>query len=155
MKNIFTYEQFLKESRYSDEILDKILDKGIDSLSDAEKHYLDTYDDKKDKLYYKPKNSKEENKLIITSKLPVFKTHDLSFTLNNVENVDDRIVYNGVLNFNGQKFIGEIDCDMDGYYITHDFQDDKGIDLADITEGLEHDLDTFFTEEVIPIIVKK
>lgn len=146
----------------NESLLNKILDKisyhGITSLSKDEIEYLNQYSlgniDKK-----LEKSLSVDSGYIFTSKnrnVPI-----ISFEYMETEDYGDEIIHKGTISFLDNEFEGSIFCDGEGVFERGEFYiyEDDGHgnleqigDLYDIGEGLEHEIDQFFSDEVCPYL---
>jgi calcineurin-like phosphoesterase len=150
------FNDFINENEeISNYILDKITDKGIDSLTNNEKEFLNQYSKGKvDNLLSKHLHVQNSN--IIKSKNF---SGGLSFELISKEHVDDEILYQGTVYFYDIEYDGIIYCDEHNNYLRAEFNqvietpdgDYKlGNELYDLDDKIVSKIERFFQNEVIP-----
>ena len=158
IKNIIKLHLLKENNQLIDKLLDKINKKGKDSLTDIEIEYLDSvYTDK-------PKRELEK-KIEITTGEHIFVSQNknippIEFELINSDFYEEFTVHEGYIFFDDFKFEGHIICDAEGDYDTAEFNlidgfDDYfevGTDLFYVAEGIEHEIQEFFINEVCPNI---
>ena len=141
------YFNFIKESNTIDNLLDKIHNNGITSLSSDELNYL--------------KNPTIENERKLSYKKFVFNDQNFGIKYEHyfTEHNGNSIIHYGNVIFNHYTFDGCILCDSAGefenseFILTQDIDDihySKGDNLYYIGEGLEHEIDRFFADDICP-----
>ena len=158
MKYLITesqYQLLLENQEYVDSLLDKITDKGYDSLSIDEKRYLKYYSEHTNKGG-NPDEFVDPSEVYDEREGEVFKgmlaDQPIEFTFSEEVIEDDDIDYYGEIKFGGKEFFGTFTTDRNGYLKGVDFpnvDDEEDYRLQDIIEGLEHELEMFFYEDVI------
>lgn len=159
MRIIISETQYLKMTKNSkviDTILDKIINK--EKLFIDEKKCLDAYSkhirDGGDPDEFKcpePEYDDREGRVFESSfpNLPMIK-----FTFSEELKNDNEIQYFGEIQFEGEEYLGVIITDKRGFLIGYDFYNvsDELNDYSfnDEIEGLEHEVEVFFQDEIIP-----
>lgn len=145
-------EIYTSDNRLND-ILDKISNSGISSLSNSDKFFLDSY---------KNNNQEEIHKIMLNKELEYVFYDDnglFKFELNKIEYNDDEIHYIGIiyvpdLKISNDKIIegrliGKIvECDNGDIY--PDFSKIGKYDILDFCNSLEYELDLF-----LDFVIKK
>ena len=159
MKYIITESQYdiiLENQKYVDSLLDKISERGYDSLSIDEKRYLQSYSEhtkmgKDPDEFIDPSEVYDEREGMVIegeiSGLPI------QFTFSEEKKTDIETEYFGEIKFDGDEYLGVIVTDPRGYLTEYDFYSvtsNGDVRLQNIIEGLEHELTIFFDDEVIP-----
>lgn len=158
MKYIISESQLvmLENKNYVDSLLDKISEKGFDSLSIDEKKYLKHYSEHTSKggnpdEFVDPSEVYDEREGMIIddhiSGLPI------QFTFSEESDNQYGIGYYGELQFDDNEYLGVIISDERGNLVDYDFYSvlsDDDTRLQDNIEGLEHEISVFFSEKVIP-----
>lgn len=158
MKYIISESQLvmLENKNYVDSLLDKISEKGFDSLSIDEKKYLKHYSEHTSKggnpdEFVNPSEVYDDREGTIIedtiSGLPI------RFTFSEESNNQYGIGYYGEIQFDGDEYLGVIISDERGNLVDYDFYSvlsDEDVRLQDNVEGLEHEITNFFSEKVIP-----
>jgi hypothetical protein len=83
---------------------------------------------------------------------------EIKFTFSEETSHGDEIHYFGELTFNGSEYLGIIAADDNGYLVGYDFydvNDEEGDRFQDVVEGLEHEVEYFFSEMVIPKLISQ
>lgn len=127
MKYLITYEKF-----ELDDILDKISDNGMDSLSDSEKDYLNNYSDKL-------KNKKSSYTEISTYDGQIG-PYDASLKFS-TKTTDE---WYGTLTVDDKEYTGYVTFDDDDNIIA--IFDSEDSDVYYDFEGLEHEIFTFIED---------
>lgn len=163
MKLIISETQYLRLLE-NNEVIDAILDKMINNekLLIDEKKCLDAYSqhirnggNPNEFKCPEPEYDEREGEVFV-SNFPGIP--DIKFTFS--EEVTDgiEIQYFGEIQFEGEEYLGAIITDKNGFLVGYDFynvsDDINDYRLQDVVEGLEHEIDTFFQEEVIPKLKK-
>lgn len=158
MKYLITesqYQLLLENQEYVDSLLDKITDKGYDSLSIDEKRYLKYYSEHTNKGG-NPDEFVDPSEVYDEREGEVFKgmiaDQPIEFTFSEEVIEDDDIDYYGEIKFGGKEYFGTFTTDRNGYLKGIDFpnvDDEEDYRLQDVIEGLEHELEMFFYEDVI------
>ena len=165
MKKIIVTESqmklILENEEYINQLIDKIGEFGRDSLTPSEKRYLEGISSHEGSLkYYQGPTDEydmydEQRGERITSTLP--NLENMEFKYDYQEKDGDEILIYGSIFFNGEEFYGVIVSSPNGNLVEYDFQigeiEYDGSDyknLFDVTEGLEHEVETFLEDEVIP-----
>jgi hypothetical protein len=151
----YVSESVILEHSEVDNILDK-MNSGI-KLSIDEKKCLNAYSEHirnggKDYDFQCPELEYDDREgMEFVSDLPGLPKMKFTFS----EELDHGVEthYAGEIKFNGKEYFGVIITDKNGYVIGYDFynvDDEEDYRLQDVTEGLEHEIKTFFEDEVIP-----
>lgn len=158
MKYLITesqYQLLLENQEYVDSLLDKITDKGYDSLSIDEKRYLKYYSEHTNKGG-NPEEFVDPSEVYDEREGEVFKgmlaDQPIEFTFSEEVIEDDDIDYYGEIKFGTKEYFGTFTTDRNGYLKGVDFSnvdDEEDYRLQDVIEGLEHELEMFFYEDVI------
>lgn len=158
MKYLITesqYQLLLENQEYVDSLLDKITDKGYDSLSIDEKRYLKYYSEHTNKGG-NPDEFVDPSEVYDEREGEVFKgmlaDQPIEFTFSEEVIEDDDIDYYGEIKFGTKEYFGTFTTDRNGYLKGVDFSnvdDEEDYRLQDVIEGLEHELEMFFYEDVI------
>jgi len=158
MKYLITesqYQLLLENQEYVDSLLDKITDKGYDSLSIDEKRYLKYYSEHTNKGG-DPDEFVDPSEVYDEREGEVFKgmlaDQPIEFTFSEEVIEDDDIDYYGEIKFGTKEYFGTFTTDRNGYLKGVDFSnvdDEEDYRLQDVIEGLEHELEMFFYEDVI------
>lgn len=120
-----------------DDILDKISDSGLDSLSSEEKSFMKSFKNGREKESYEKLNKK------------VYKDDIFEFELDRVEHSGiDRKVFYGTLKIDGKTFDGYI-TQMSNGMNDPQFNDKNGFTLWDHADGFEYELDDFIDSIVM------
>jgi hypothetical protein len=145
----------LENQEYVDSLLDKITDKGYDSLSIDEKRYLKYYSEHTNKGG-NPEEFVDPSEVYDEREGEVFKgmlaDQPIEFTFSEEVIEDDDIDYYGEIKFGTKEYFGTFTTDRNGYLKGVDFSnvdDEEDYRLQDVIEGLEHELEMFFYEDVI------
>lgn len=163
MRIIISETQYLRLVE-SDHVIDIILDKlsSKEPLMIDEKKCLDAYSEylnqggnPKDFKCPKPEYDEREGEVFISN----FKgLPEIKFTFSEELEDGNEIQYFGQIEFEGEEYLGSIITDKRGYLIGYDFYNvsDEINDyrLQDVIEGLEHEIEVFFQEDVIPNLKK-
>lgn len=147
---ITKFNKFLNESQeIVDNILDKINQYGIDKLTKKEKEYLDKFSRGEDLSDYNENNLKGKSFVSDLMGIPPFE-----FIYDKTEFDDDSVKHYGDFIFNNETFTGYISCNLNGDYEYAQFfnPDDYETDLYTVAEGLEHEIDNFFIDDVCPFL---
>ena len=133
-KQVLTYSMFKESQEYTDKILDKISQYGIDSLTNKEKEFLDSHKDgKEEETFNRIKNEFSDTIGDIKVK----------FIYENTDKDDGFLTHYGklILNNGGTyEFDGSI-TEFEGTFIT-DFGNESTNDWL-IMEGLEYEYEQF------------
>jgi hypothetical protein len=158
MKYLITesqYQLLLENQEYVDSLLDKITDKGYDSLSIDEKRYLKYYSEHTSRGG-DPEEFVDPSEVYDEREGEVFKgmlaDQPIEFTFSEEVIEDDDIDYYGEIKFGTKEYFGTFTTDRNGYLKGVDFSnvdDEEDYRLQDVIEGLEHELEMFFYEDVI------
>jgi hypothetical protein len=158
MKYLITesqYEILLENQKYVDSILEKISESGYDSLSIDEKRYLKYYSEHTSKGG-DPEEFIDPSEVYDEREGEVFKgmlaDQPIQFTFSEEVIEDDDIDYYGEIKFGAKEYFGTFTTDRNGYLKVVDFynvDDEDDYRLQDVIEGLEHELEMFFYEDVI------
>jgi hypothetical protein len=159
MKFILTESQYgrlVESQEVVDRLLDKITEKGYDSLKIDEKRYLKYYSEhtkqggRPDEFVDPSERYDEREGEVINGMLA---DQPIQFTFSEViENGDDLEFY-GEIKFGGKEYFGAFTIDGRGYLIGYDFynvDDEEDYRLQEVLEGLEYELESFFFENVVP-----
>lgn len=147
----------LENQKVLNQILDKISHEGIDSLTFREREFLDKFS--KDKspdelgvdINYKKGTTVESS----FPGIPPF-----TFVFNEVNETADGIEYYGSFYFQGYEYIGAFVCDKDNNLESIEFSiwgnnEEEPSDLLDSAQGLEHEIEVFFEDEVLPALIEE
>jgi hypothetical protein len=158
MKYLITesqYQLLLENQEYVDSLLDKITDKGYDSLSIDEKRYLKYYSEHTSRGG-DPEEFVDPSEVYDEREGEVFKgmlaDQPIEFTFSEEVIEDDDIDYYGEIKFGTKEYFGTFTTDRNGYLKGVDFSnvdDEEDYRLQDVIEGLEYELEMFFYEDVI------
>ena len=158
MKYLITesqYEILLENQKYVDSLLDKISEKGYESLSIDEKRYL---------KYYSEHTSKGGNSEEFVDPSEVYDEREgevfegmladqpIQFTFSEESSDGEDVDYFGEIKFGGKEYLGVFTTDSKGYLKGVDFynvDDEEDYRFQDVIEGLEHELEMFFYEDII------
>jgi len=147
----------VENQKVLDAILDKISAEGIDSLTFREREFLDKYSKGKspDELGGDINYKKGTTVKSSFPGIPPFK-----FVFNEVNETADGIEYYGSFYFQGDEYIGAFVCDRNNNLESIEFSiwgnnDREPIDLLDSAQGLEHEIEVFFEDEVLPALVEE
>lgn len=130
----------LNESSYNtntntklNDILDKIANNGLDSLSDQEKHFLKSFNSG---------NPDEESYELDKIR---FNDDHFEFEVDKVLDDGEKKIYQGSITIpSGESYKGSIQQYHKGGMIDNDFDvNDGGLTIWDKVEGLEHEFDNF------------
>lgn len=159
MKYLITesqYEILLENQNYVDSLLDKISERGYNSLSIDEKKYLKYYSEHTNEgghpdEFVNPSEVYDEREGEVIedeiSGLPI------QFTFSEETENEYGIGYYGEIRFNGDEYLGVIVSDERGHLVDYDFysvSSDDDVRLQDNLEGLEYEVSLFFSEKVLP-----
>jgi len=163
MKKIIITESqltlLLENQEYINSLLDKISDKGIETLTPSEKKYLDGLssheghmDDYSDPNYEDDYDERRGQKIV--SSVP--NLSKMYFVFDYEEREGDEILLYGTIYFNNNEYNGVIITNETGTLINFDFQDVEldhnetmATSLLDELEGLEYELMVFLENDVI------
>jgi len=149
MKYLITesqYEILLENQNYVDSLLDKISERGYNSLSIDEKKYLKYYSEHTNEgghpdEFVNPSEVYDEREGEVIedeiSGLPI------QFTFSEEIDNGDEVEYYGEIKFNGDEYLGIIISDERGHLVDYDFYSvltDDDVRLQDNLEGLEHEV---------------
>jgi hypothetical protein len=138
-KQVLTYNMFKESQEYTDQILDKISQHGLDSLTSKEKEFLDSHKDgKEDETFKKIKN--EFSDILWRESGDDIK---IKFIYEDTDKEDGFLTHYGKLVLEDDKtyeFDGSI-TEFDGTFIT-DFENDSINDWM-IMEGMEYEYEQF------------
>ena len=124
-----------------DNILDKISQSGMESLSPQEKEYLQHYSTTGEYMDIEDEeDSSSEGDGIFSDSIAGI---NMKFKYESTEDTEDEIIHSGYLEIDGDEFYGEIYCDPEGDYSTCNFEDPDGINLFEKYEGLEREVESF------------
>ena len=124
-----------------DNILDKISQSGMESLSPQEKEYLQHYSTTGEYMDMEgEENSSYEGENVFSDSIDGI---NMKFKYESTEDAADEIIHSGYLEINNDEFYGEIYCDPEGDYSTCNFEDPDGVNLFEKYEGLEHEVEYF------------
>jgi hypothetical protein len=136
--------------------LDKISERGYNSLSIDEKKYLKYYSEhtkqggRPDEFVDPSERYDEREGKVINGMLA---DQPIQFTFSEeIENGDDLEFY-GEIKFGVKEYFGAFTIDGRGYLIGYDFynvDDEEDYRLQEVLEGLEYELESFFSENVVP-----
>lgn len=160
MKIIINENQFkviVENQKVLDAILDKINAEGIDSLTFREREFLDKYSKGKSPDELGGDINYKKGTVVKSSfpGIPPFK-----FIFNEVNETADGIEYYGSFYFQGDEYIGAFVCDKDNNLESTEFSiwgidDKKPVDLMETAQGLEHEIELFFEDEVLPALMEE
>jgi len=122
-----------------DNILDKISQSGMESLSPQEKEYLQHYSTTGEYMDIEDEEDSSSEGVFFDSISGV----NMKFKYESTEDTEDEIIHSGYLEIDGDEFYGEIYCDPEGDYSTCNFEDPDGVNLFEKYEGLEHEVEYF------------
>jgi hypothetical protein len=122
-----------------DNILDKISQGGLESLSPQEKEYLQHYSTTGEYMDIEGEKDSSSEGVFSDTITGV----NMKFKYESTEDTKDEIIHSGYLEIDGDEFYGEIYCDPEGDYSTCNFEDPDGINLFEKYEGLEHEVESF------------
>jgi hypothetical protein len=122
-----------------DNILDKISQGGMESLSDTEKEYLRHYSETGEYMDIEDDEDYASEGVFSDSISGI----NMKFKYESTEDIEDEIIHSGYLEIDGDEFYGEIYCDPEGDYSTCNFEDPDGINLFEKYEGLEREVESF------------
>jgi hypothetical protein len=163
MKIIITESQYkfiVENQKEVDRILDKIGEKGFDSLSIDEKRYLDNfskYEGHPDEFEDPSEKYDERTGNRYTSNFRSLP--NITFIFDDQEQEGDEIIIHGTIEFQDKTYWGVIVVNKLGHLIDLDFVDseysmspsDDEVDRFQYhIEGMEHEVKDFFEDEVIP-----
>jgi hypothetical protein len=124
-----------------DNILDKISQSGMESLSPQEKEYLQHYSTTGEYMDIEgEEDSSYEGENVFSDSIDGI---NMKFKYESTEDAMDEIIHSGYLEINNDEFYGEIYCDPEGVYSTCNFEDPDGVNLFEKYEGLENEIETF------------
>jgi len=126
-----------------DNILDKISQSGIESLSPQEKEYLHHYSTTGEFMDTEDEYDEEpsfEGENVFSDSIDGV---NMKFKHESTEDSAGEIIHSGYLEIDNDEFYGEIYCDTEGNYSICNFEDPDGVNLFDKYEGLEHEIETF------------
>lgn len=156
---ITKFKDFLNENQQVDKILDKISKSGINSLTKQEKEYLDRYSTGEELPEEITKESELKGKKFVSDQMNI---PEMVFVYDMTKDLGDEIRHYGDMTFGDTTFNGFISCTRDGdfkhaeFYDVDEFDDytrDITTDLYTKAEGLEHEIDSFFIDEVCPYLI--
>jgi hypothetical protein len=124
-----------------DNILDKISQGGLESLTPQEKEYLKYYS--KTGEYMDNEDEYKEDSSSEGTFSDSIAGVNMKFKYESTEDTADEIIHSGYLKIDGDEFYGEIYCDPEGNYSTCNFEDPDGINLFEKYEGLEREIESF------------
>jgi hypothetical protein len=163
MKYLITesqYEILLENQNYVDSLLDKISERGYNSLSIDEKKYLKYYSEhtkqggRPDEFVDPSERYDEREGEVIEDEISGL---PIQFTFSEEIDNGDEVEYYGEIKFNGDEYFGIIISDERGHLVDYDFYSvlsDDDVRLQDNLEGLEHEVSLFFSEKVLPQLHK-
>lgn len=163
MKIIISETQYLRLLE-NNEVIDAILDKisRKEKLFIDEKKCLDAYSNhmrnggNPDEFKCPEMEYDEREGEVFTSTFQGIP--DITYTFSEELKEDDEIQYFGEIKFEGEEYLGSIITDKRGFLIDYDFYNvsDELVDhnFREAIEGLEHEVELFFQEEVIPKLRK-
>ena len=122
-----------------DNILDKISQGGMESLSPQEKEYLRHYSETGEYMDVADEEDYVSEGVFSDSISGI----NMKFKYESTEDTEDEIIHSGYLEIDGDEFYGEIYCDPEGDYSTCNFEDPDGINLFEKYEGLEREVESF------------
>jgi hypothetical protein len=159
MKFILTesqYDRLVESQEVVDRLLDKITEKGYDSLNIDEKRYLKYYSEhtkqggRPDEFVDPSERYDEREGEVINGMLA---DQPIQFTFSEENDNGDEVEYFGEIKFGGKEYFGSFATDKRGYLIDYDFynvDDEEDYGLKEVAEGLEYELESFFSENVVP-----
>ena len=124
-----------------DNILDKIGQGGMDSLSDQEKEYLKHYSETGEYMDIEDENivsSFEGNTFN-----DVVRDAPVSFTYEVTEETDKGVIHTGYLTIYQDEYYGEIFCDGEGTFMFANFESPKETDLFEDYYKIQGELEMF------------
>jgi hypothetical protein len=124
-----------------DNILDKIGQGGMDSLSDQEKEYLKHYSETGEYMDIEDENivsSFEGNTFN-----DVVRDAPVSFTYEVTEETDKGVIHTGYLTIYQDEYYGEIFCDGEGTFMFANFESPEGTDLFEDYYKIQGELEMF------------
>jgi hypothetical protein len=158
MKFILTesqYKRIVESQEVVDHILDKISQGGYESLSIDEKRYLKYYSEHTSKGG-DPEEFVDPSEVYDEREGEVFKgmlaDQPIQFTFSEESTDGEDVDYYGEIKFGTKEYFGTFTTDRNGYLKGVDFynvDDEDDYRLQDVIEGLEHELEMFFYEDVI------
>jgi hypothetical protein len=158
MKFILTesqYKRIVESQKVVDRILEKITQGGYESLSIDEKRYLKYYSEHTSKGG-DPEKFVDPSEVYDEREGEVFKgmlaDQPIQFTFSEESTDGEDVDYYGEIQFGGKEYLGVFTTDSRGYLKGVDFynvDDEEDYRLQDVIEGLEHELEMFFYEDVI------
>jgi len=124
-----------------DNILDKISQDGMESLSPQEKEYLRHYSETGEYMDIEgEEESSFEGENVFSDSIDGV---NMKFKYESTEDTEDEMIHSGYLEINNDEFYGEIYCDLEGDYSSCNFEDPDGVNLFEKYEGLEHEVEYF------------
>jgi len=169
MKIILTENQYIKlieSQEVVDKLLDKISEKGFNSLSIDEKKYLDEFS-KHTKSGGHPEEFIEPSERFHKNEGMIFTSSfehipEIKFIFDNIDEEDDEILIYGKIEYNGSEYIGLLVSDKYGNLVDIDFYDEDKVSetmndedgrFQNEIEGIEHEVYSFFEDDVISKII--
>jgi hypothetical protein len=127
---------------------DKLTPSEKKTLSALKKHMdmggdVDEFEYEEDTSFVEGRGKVIKSKI---SNMPISFEYDDKITLD-----DETIEFYGTVIFGGISYFGMVISDRKGYFIEYDFYDEERPDirLQDVVEGLEHEIENFFQEDII------
>jgi hypothetical protein len=163
MKYLITesqYSRLMESQEIIDNLLDKISEKGYDSLSIDEKRYLQAYSEHTKKggrpdEFVDPSEVYDEREgMVIDGEIAGM---PIQFTFSEERKTDIETEYFGEIKFDGEEYLGVISTDKNGYLTDYDFfnvSSNDDVRLQDVIEGLDYEFTVFLSDEVIPMLLK-
>jgi hypothetical protein len=125
-----------------DNILDKISQGGMESLSDKEKEYLKHYSETGE--YMDIEDEEEiESSFEGESFRDRIKDARVSFTYEMTEDTEKGMIHTGYLTVNEDEYYGEIFCDGDGTFMFANFESPEETDLFEDYYKIQGELEIF------------
>jgi hypothetical protein len=127
-----------------DNILDKISQGGLESLSSQEKEYLNHYSNTGEYMDIEDEEDSLEDQFVGETFKDKIKDTPISFTYEVTEETGKGIVHTGYFTIYEDEYYGEIFCDDDGTFMFANFESPEGTELFEDYEKIQGELEMFF-----------
>lgn len=127
-----------------DNILDKISQGGLESLSPQEKEYLNHYSNTGEYMDIEDEEDSLEDQFVGETFKDKIKDAPVSFTYEVTEETGKGIVHTGYFTIYEDEYYGEIFCDDEGTFMFANFESPEGTELFEDYEKIQSELEMFF-----------
>lgn len=147
--------RIVENNEILDQILDKINNEGMGSLTYREREFLKKYSTDKEPTSLGFDVNENTGKIIKSS---VPNSPELIFDFSEMLETDENMVYYGSIYYDKKEYVGSFVCDKDNKLESIEFwiwgvDDEDPVNLLDERDGFVSDLELFFEYDVLPGIM--